>query len=162
MNQLHTKNVHEECLKMLNELEHTPASEIYQKISAIKQEQEDKANSSSPDIFDSVLTAHKILCDVKQMDEMAAFGHNPAVFYGLALSGECGELANKLIKVIRIHGSKEQEKEAVESELQDVIFYAVLLAYTLQIDLPKLVNEKAKIVAQRARDGYYGGILNES
>jgi NTP pyrophosphatase (non-canonical NTP hydrolase) len=111
------------------------------------------------DIFESVLSSHKKLCDIKNMGEKHAFGHDPAVFYGLALSGECGELANNIIKVIRVGGSKQDKKEAIEKELPDVVIYSILLGYTSDIDIQKIVAEKSKIVVERAISGYYGGPL---
>lgn len=42
------------------------------------------------DIIKLVIDTHKKFCEIKKMGEKAAFGHDPAIFYGLALSGECG------------------------------------------------------------------------
>lgn len=114
---------------------------------------------ANEDMATSVSESHKVLCTVKNMDENAAFGHDPAVFYSSALSGECGELLNNLIKVIRSGGSKEQKKEAIASELADVFIYAILLAKTNGIDCEQIVADKTKIVIERSLSGYYGGPL---
>lgn len=50
-------------------------------------------------------------------------------------------------------------KKIIESELPDVIIYGCVLAYHYDVDLYKLVNEKAEVVVQRALEGYYGGPL---
>lgn len=113
-------------------------------------------------MVDSVLTSHQSLCKIKEMGEKDAFGHDPAIFYSLALSGEVGELSNKLVKVIRKWGSFEEKKEAIESEIADVFIYAILLAFTSDIDPHLAVSQKCYIVEQRAREGYYGGALSES
>ncbi len=118
-----------------------------------------KESKTSPDMVESVLTSHQSLCSIKEMGEKDAFGHDPAIFYSLALSGEVGELSNKLVKVIRRWGSFEEKKEAIESEIADVFIYAILLAFTSDIDPHRAVQEKCDIVNQRAADGYYGGPL---
>lgn len=154
-----TKNVYKECLNILNKLSSCDQKSIGPTIERMRKKYQKLHDNSYQDIFSSVLDSHKAMCKIKNMGKMEAFGHNPSIFYGLALSGECGELANKLVKVIRVNGTREQEREAIGSELQDVAFYMVLLAYTMEINIVKLVNEKAKIVIERAKSGYYGGAL---
>lgn len=117
----------------------------------------EELKKSDNNIIDSVITCHRELCKQKNMGEKDAFGHDPAIFYSLALAGEIGELANNLIKVIRVGGSQKEKKKAIENELPDVQIYSVLLAYTNGIDLTRITNNKAKIVVKRAVDGYYGG-----
>ena len=114
---------------------------------------------TQPEMTCGIISAHKELCKVKEMHEKAAFGQNPAIFYALALCSECGELGNKLIKVFRMGESKERIREAIASEIADCLIYAVLLAYMVDINPHEIVEEKNKIVIQRAVDGYYGGPL---
>lgn len=113
--------------------------------------------ATDDDLFTSVLRSHKILCEVKQMDEKAAYGQDPALYYGAGVAGEAGELLNKVVKALRNGNDPEATKKAVISELPDVFIYGVLLAFCLDLDLTKLVSEKAEVVIQRAFDGYYGG-----
>lgn len=106
---------------------------------------------------DSVMESHSILCEIKGMGVNDAFGNDPAIFYGLALAGECGELANNLIKAMRVGGTKEAKYQAICSEIADVYIYTILLAQTNEIDLEQTVRDKVKIIIERARSGYYGG-----
>ena len=154
-----TKDSYEHTICTLKKLTSIPTESIQSHIETEILELEKLASLASPDMTTSVLESHQVLCKVKDMDEKAAFGQDPAIFYGLAMSGECGELANNLIKAIRSGGSALQKQKAILDELPDVLIYAILLAYTNNIDHVKAVAEKAVIVAQRARDGYYGGIL---
>ena len=112
---------------------------------------------AQPDMIRGTMLAHKKLCKSKNMHEKAAFGHEPALFYGLALSGECGELANNLTKAARTGNSKKKFRDAVLGEIADVFIYTILLAYMVGVDPHEIVEEKNKIVIQRAKNGYYGG-----
>lgn len=120
-----------------------------------------KAESKAQeDLFRSVMRSHEVICAVKEMDEKAAYGQNPAIYYTLGVCGESGEMANKIVKALRNGFDAEKIKEAIVSELPDVIIYSSVLAHVMDIDLTKLVNEKVKIVTSRALNGYYGGPLN--
>lgn len=114
------------------------------------------------DLFRSVLQSHKALCAIKEMEEDAAYGQDPAMYYTLGVCGEAGEMANKIVKALRNGNDPDAAKKAVVSELPDVIIYSAVLAYVLDIDLTRLVNEKVGIVVKRALDGYYGGSLKDS
>ncbi len=93
------------------------------------------------------------------MDERAAYGQDPAMYYSLAICGEAGEMGNKIVKGLRNGNDPDASVRAIESELPDVFIYGFVLAYVLGIDIVKLVNEKVDVVIQRAIDGYYGGKL---
>lgn len=114
------------------------------------------------DLFRSVLQSHKVLCAIKEMEEDAAYGQDPAMYYTMGVCGEAGEMANKIVKALRNGNDPDAAKKAVVSELPDVIIYSAVLAYVLGIDLTKLVNEKVRVIVQRARDGYYGGPLSKA
>ena len=118
-----------------------------------------KLDESQEDLFKSIVDSHKALCAKKQMGLKEAYGQNPALFYTMGMVGEAGECANKIVKALRNGDDSEAVKQAVISELPDVIIYAAVLAFVLDLDLTKLVNEKAKIVVKRAEEGYYGGPL---
>ncbi len=109
------------------------------------------------DIKKMILESHKAICKAKNMGEKDAYGHDPGSYYTLALCGEAGEMANAVIKTLRNGTDKKEIKRAVESELPDVIIYAYILAHILDVPLTKLVQEKVKIVIERANNGYYGG-----
>ncbi len=108
------------------------------------------------DLSSSIIRSHKAICQVKQMDEKAAYGNDPAMYYTLGICGEAGEMANAIVKSQRNGADQKKILAAVMSELPDVVIYAYVLAYVLDIDLSKLVNDKVEVVIQRANDGYYG------
>jgi NTP pyrophosphatase (non-canonical NTP hydrolase) len=117
---------------------------------------------SRDSILTSVIRSHKSICAAKNMDEKAAYGQDPAVYYSLGICGEAGELANNVVKSLRNGWDRERILEAVKGELPDVIIYSYVLAYVLDIDLTELVNEKVEIVINRANSGYYGGEIKAS
>lgn len=115
-----------------------------------------KLESAAEDVSASIIKSHKKICEVKKMEEKAAYGNDPAIYYTLGVCGEAGEMANKIVKSLRNGMNRASVLEAVKSELPDVIIYAYVLAYVLDIDLTRLVNEKVDVVINRANDGYYG------
>ena len=119
----------------------------------------DALETAEEDLSSSIIRSHKAICEAKQMDEKAAYGNDPALYYTLGICGEAGEMANALVKAQRNGFDKKKALEAVMSELPDVVIYSYVLAYVLSIDLSKLVNEKVEVVIRRAREGYYGRAL---
>lgn len=115
--------------------------------------------TAEEDLSASIIRSHKAICEAKRMDEKAAYGNDPAIYYTLGICGEAGEMANAMVKAQRNGYDRAKVLEAVKSELPDVVIYSYVLAYVLDIDLSKLVNDKVEIVIRRARDGYYGGAL---
>lgn len=116
--------------------------------------------SAEEDLFQSVIRSHVAVCAAKKMDEKAAYGQDPAMYYSLAICGEAGEMGNKIVKALRNGNDPDACRRAVISELPDVFIYGAVLAYVLDIDLTKLVNDKVDVVIQRAESGYYGGPLD--
>jgi NTP pyrophosphatase (non-canonical NTP hydrolase) len=116
----------------------------------------DALETAEEDLSSSIIRSHKAICEAKQMDEKAAYGNDPALYYTLGICGEAGEMANALVKAQRNGFDKDKALEAVKSELPDVVIYSHVLAYVLDIDLSNLVNEKVEVVIRRAKDGYYG------
>ena len=116
--------------------------------------------AAEEDLFRSVLDSHKVLCAIKEMDEDAAYGQDPVMYYTLGVCGEAGEMANKIVKALRNGDDPDAARKAVISELPDVIIYSAVLAHVTRIDLTKLVNDKVKVVIERAESGYYGGPLS--
>jgi NTP pyrophosphatase (non-canonical NTP hydrolase) len=123
------------------------------------QELEREEVRAEEDNLRSVIRSHKAVCEAKGMDEKAAYGQDPALFYSLAICGEAGEMGNKIVKGLRNGNDPDASRRAIESELPDVFIYGFVLAHVLDIDVVKLVNEKVDVVIQRAIDGYYGGKL---
>lgn len=117
--------------------------------------------AAEEDLFRSVIDSHKVLCAIKEMDEDAAYGQDPAMYYTMGVCGEAGEMANKIVKALRNGNDPDAARRAVVSELPDVIIYSAVLAHVLEIDLTKLVNDKVQVVIRRAEDGYYGGPLGK-
>ena len=116
----------------------------------------------APDpIMASVIRSHKAICKAKNMGEKDAYGHDPAMYYALGICSEAGELANDIVRAGRSGQDRTKTAAAVASELPDVIIYSYILAYVLDIDLTKLVNEKVEVVVKRAESGYYGGEIKK-
>jgi len=119
-------------------------------------------SEAQEDLFLSVMKSHEVICAVKQMDEKAAYGQDPYLYYGAGIAAEAGELLNKIIKTIRKLPAitpdeyHDEMKRAVISELPDVIVYSAVLAQVSDVDITKEVNDKVKVVIQRALSGHYG------
>ncbi|PWM47420.1 MAG: hypothetical protein DBX47_00740 [Clostridiales bacterium] len=64
--------------------------------------------------------------------------------YFMKLSEEVGELARAMRKDLR-PAKEGQIKETVEEELWDVIYYALAIANTYEIDLEKVIPAKEKL-----------------
>lgn len=111
------------------------------------------------DIHTSILESHKAICNAKNMGEKEAYGNNPALYYTLAIAGECGEMANSIVKNCRNGYNAESVLDSIKSELPDVVIYSFILAHVMGIDISMLVSDKCKTVVARAESGYYGGPL---
>lgn len=116
----------------------------------------DSLEDADEDLSASIVRSHKAICEAKRMGEKDAYGNDPAMYYTLGICGEAGEMANAIVKARRNGEDQARVLEAVKSELPDVIVYSHVLAHVLDINLPKLVNDKVEVVIKRARDGYYG------
>ena len=69
----------------------------------------------------------------------------------IAMSGECGELLNKLKKIKR--GDFPLKKEDLAEEVADVITYAFLLLSELDVDAEKTIMNKFEKVNNRIANG---------
>jgi len=123
-----------------------------------------KFNDLPSSIEQSVIQSHMAICKAKNMKPNDAYGWDPSIYYSSAIAGEAGEMVNGIIKEMRKEGRnsptiKDRLIDAVKDELPDVIIYSYILAYILGIDLESIVQDKVKIVINRAEDGYYGGKL---
>ena len=79
--------------------------------------------------------------------------------YALGLTGEAGELADKIKKVYRDdNGVFNQEKrEAIAKELGDALWYLTRLGATLGFSLEEIAKGNIKKLADRAKRGKIGG-----
>lgn len=128
---------------------------VTDKIKVLKKELE----TAPEDFIENILESHKTLCRVKNMGLKDAYGQDPIMYYALAMSGEVGEMANKIVKNLRNGRDFSSLQTAVQSELPDAFIYGIILAFVTNIDITKDINDKIKIVIQRALEGYYGGPL---
>ena len=83
--------------------------------------------------------------------------------YALGLTGEAGELADKIKKVYRDKGGvfKQEEREAIAKELGDVLWYLTRLGATLGFSLEQIAEMNIEKLADRARRGKIGGSGDE-
>ena len=79
--------------------------------------------------------------------------------YALGLTGEAGELADKIKKVYRDKGGvfKQEEREAITKELGDVLWYLTRLGATLGFSLEEIAKGNINKLADRAKRGKIGG-----
>jgi len=73
----------------------------------------------------------------------------------MGLTGEVGEMNNKLKKVIR--DGIEIDKEDMKAELGDVLWYIAALATELDLDLNEVAEYNAKKLADRMERGVISG-----
>lgn len=87
------------------------------------------------------------------------FGGQGWVYPVLGLTGEAGEIADKLKKVIRDHNGKlpEETRQAVKAELGDVLWYVSQLAYELDFTLDEVAQANIKKLYDRLDRGKLGG-----
>ncbi len=78
--------------------------------------------------------------------------------WACAMAGECSEVCNAVVKLMRVYDSTNTEKDpqtiqearqAIADELGDLITYADLLAARLGIDLSMAVKRKFNAVSKR-------------
>ena len=79
--------------------------------------------------------------------------------YALGLTGEAGELADKIKKVYRDdNGVFNQEKrDAIAKELGDVLWYVTRLGATLGFSLEEIAQRNIEKLADRAKRGVING-----
>lgn len=81
------------------------------------------------------------------------------VYPALGLSGEAGEVADKLKKVIRDNGGQltDEVRKAVAKELGDVMWYVAVLADELGYDLETIGMDNLEKLASRQSRGVLTG-----
>ena len=85
-------------------------------------------------------------------------GSNP-IYPTLGLTGEAGEVADKVKKVLRDHGGAfdRNTREAIKLELGDVLWYVSQLASELGYDLEEIAVANLDKLASRAARGRISG-----
>jgi NTP pyrophosphatase (non-canonical NTP hydrolase) len=147
-----------EKLSQLDEIEdlNVLKKALTSEIEALQYEMED----APEDFMSHILESHRALCAVKNMGMKEAYGHDPFLYYTVAMAGEVGEICNKLVKGYRGGCNFKNAQEAVRTELPDAFIYGTILAYISDIDILDEINKKVEVVTKRAHEGYYGGPLN--
>jgi NTP pyrophosphatase (non-canonical NTP hydrolase) len=81
------------------------------------------------------------------------------VYPTLGLSGEAGEVAEKIKKVLRDKGGKidDETRAVVEKELGDVLWYVAQLATELGLDLGAVAEKNLAKLASRKERGVLSG-----
>jgi NTP pyrophosphatase (non-canonical NTP hydrolase) len=81
------------------------------------------------------------------------------VYPTLGLSGEAGEVAEKIKKVIRDKEGKidNETREMIRKELGDVMWYVAQLATELDLTLDEIASANIEKLASRLERGKIGG-----
>jgi len=88
--------------------------------------------------------------------ETVSYPKSQAVFYpALGLSGECGEIANKVKKVMR--GDPGADFDGVPDELGDVLWYLAAIATDLDVTLDDIAQENIEKLRDRRARGVIKG-----
>lgn len=74
-----------------------------------------------------------------------------ALYYGVALGGETGEVLNQIKKYHRDGWSLGRLREAIRDELADILIYLVMLAEFLDVSLEEEYKEKKDYNERRFR-----------
>jgi NTP pyrophosphatase (non-canonical NTP hydrolase) len=87
-----------------------------------------------------------------------AIGH-PVIYPTLGLTNEAGEVAGKIKKIFRDKGGVigEAEREALKSELGDVLWYLAQVCTELDILLEDVAGYNLKKLLDRLERGKIGG-----
>ena len=96
----------------------------------------------------------------KQAKKTAIYPSSAGVMYpALGLTGEAGEVANKVKKIVRdgYANSPPDWREQVAHELGDVLWYCAALASDLGLSLGRIATENADKLSGRQQRGTLGG-----
>ena len=85
----------------------------------------------------------------------AMYKHNHKILYpALGLAGEAGEVANKVKKMLR---DDNLDKNAIASEIGDVLWYAAMLSKDLNIELHDVAMKNLEKLSDRKERGTIQG-----
>ena len=81
------------------------------------------------------------------------------IYPTLGLSGEAGEVAEKIKKVIRDKGGviDDETREAIKKELGDVLWYVSQIAAELKLDLDDIAEKNIEKLYSRLERNKLGG-----
>src|SRR5512136_3313860 len=87
-----------------------------------------------------------------------SIGH-PVIYPTLGLTNEAGEVAGKIKKIFRDKGGVigEVEREALKSELGDVLWYLAQVCTELEIPLDEVAEHNIEKLYSRLERGKIGG-----
>ena len=93
--------------------------------------------------------------------ETAIFPRNKAMEHlTLGLTGESGEIANKVKKLIRDGAAKDEyldKRIQIGYEIGDVLWYCALLAQEMEMDLGHIMENNLQKLADRKKRGTLSG-----
>ena len=78
-------------------------------------------------------------------------------YLALGLTGEAGEVANKVKKLIRDGGDSPDKRKEIAKELGDVCWYLAVLAQELGSNLGKIMEDNLDKLEDRRARGVLGG-----
>lgn len=78
-------------------------------------------------------------------------------YVSLGLTGEAGEVANKVKKILRGDGFSWDNRDALVSELGDVLWYVAALARELQVPLDSVARINLRKLEERTANGTIKG-----
>jgi|TARA_R110000765_G_C18659062_1_gene576559 NTP pyrophosphatase (non-canonical NTP hydrolase) len=96
----------------------------------------------------------------KQAKKTAIYPKSADIMYpALGLTGEAGEVANKVKKIVRDgrENSPPDWREQIAYELGDVLWYCAALASDLGLSLGRIATENADKLSGRKERGTLGG-----
>ncbi len=84
---------------------------------------------------------------------------NNFIYPTLGLSGEAGEVAEKIKKVIRDKGGviDDETRDAIKKELGDVLWYVSQIATELKLELDEIAEKNIEKLYSRMERGKLGG-----
>jgi len=92
--------------------------------------------------------------------ETAIYPHNMKILYpALGLTGEAGEVANKVKKIVRDGMDKMPSdwREQIAGELGDVLWYCAAIATDLNMSLGQVAMSNKNKLSSRKQRGMIGG-----
>tara|TARA_R110000744_G_scaffold264080_1_gene378357 strand:- start:151 stop:549 length:399 start_codon:yes stop_codon:yes gene_type:complete len=96
----------------------------------------------------------------REAKETAIYPHNMKILYpALGLTGEAGEVANKVKKLIRdgVDNMPPDWREQIAGEIGDVLWYCAAIATDLNISLGQVAMSNKNKLSSRKERGKIGG-----